>query len=79
MTTFESYIRDKAESLSREELERLQLASLRQGVERLSSSVPFYREKLAGAKLNAESIRSIEDLARLPFTPVGRAGAPARP
>jgi len=68
MTTFDSYIRDKAEALSREELELLQLASLREGVERLSASVPFYREKLAGAKLNADSIRSIDGLARLPFT-----------
>jgi len=68
MTTFDSNIRDKAEALSREELELLQLASLREGVERLSASVPFYREKLAGAKLNADSIRSIDGLARLPFT-----------
>jgi phenylacetate-CoA ligase len=68
MTTSESYIRDKAESLSREELELLQLASLREGVERLSATVPFYRERLAGAKLDADSIRSMEDLARLPFT-----------
>ena len=71
MPIFESYIRDKVEALPRKDLELLQLASLREGVERLSASVPFYREKLAGAKLNAASIRSTDDLARLPFTTKG--------
>jgi phenylacetate-CoA ligase len=68
MRTFESYIRNEAETLSREEIEQLQLTRLRDGVHRLSTTVPFYRESLAGAKINADSIRSIEDLARLPFT-----------
>jgi phenylacetate-CoA ligase len=68
MTTFESYIRDQAEALSRNELELLQLASLREGIERLSATVPFYREKLTAAAINPDSIRSIEDLSRLPFT-----------
>jgi len=68
MTTFKSYIRDNVEALPREDLQRLQLASLREGVERLSATVPFYREKLSGANIKPDSIRSIDDLARLPFT-----------
>ena len=68
MTTFESYIRDKVEALPRRDLEVLQLARLREGVERLSATVPFYRENLSGANIKPDSIRSIDDLARLPFT-----------
>jgi phenylacetate-CoA ligase len=40
----------------------------RTGVERIAQTVPFYREKLAQAGVTVESIRSFEDLARLPFT-----------
>ena len=68
MTIFQSHIRDKVEALPRKDLELLQLASLREGVERLSATVPFYRENLSGANIKPDSIRSIDDLARLPFT-----------
>jgi phenylacetate-CoA ligase len=68
MRTFESYIRNQAETLPREEIQRLQLTSLRYGVQRLSGTVPFYRESLTRADIHADSIRAIEDMARLPFT-----------
>jgi phenylacetate-CoA ligase len=58
-----SAIRDAAESLPRRDLERLQLERLQAGIERLSRTVPFYREKLRG-----ERIRSLDDLRRVPFT-----------
>jgi phenylacetate-CoA ligase len=63
-----SYIRDAAESLPRSEMERLQLGRLREGIARVANRVSFYKEKLAQANLTAESIGSVEDLSRLPFT-----------
>jgi phenylacetate-CoA ligase len=66
--TIEPYIWDAAETLPRPDLEQLQIARLRKCVERLAQRVPFYREKLAQAGVTAESIRSLDDLARLPFT-----------
>ena len=46
----------------------LQLARLQDTVARLYARVPFYRDKLAAAKLRPEDVRSLADLARLPFT-----------
>jgi phenylacetate-CoA ligase len=61
-------IRDGAESLPRRDLERLQLERLQVGIERLSTTVPFYRDKLGGGRRIEEPIRSLDDLVRLPFT-----------
>lgn len=63
-----SYIRDEVETLARKETERLQVERLRSGVERISKTVPFYREKLSEAGVTSDGIRSLDDLARLPFT-----------
>ncbi|HEU4390408.1 MAG TPA: phenylacetate--CoA ligase [Blastocatellia bacterium] len=49
-------------------MHNLQLARLRDGVKRVSANVPFYKENLAQAGVTAESIHSLEDLAKLPFT-----------
>jgi phenylacetate-CoA ligase len=62
------YIRDQAETLSRPEMEQLQVARLRAGIARVSEAVPFYREKLAQVGVTADSIRTLDDLARVPFT-----------
>jgi phenylacetate-CoA ligase len=63
-----SAIRDEVERFPRRDLERLQLERLQAGIERLSKTVPFYREKLRGGCGIPERMRSIDDLARLPFT-----------
>jgi phenylacetate-CoA ligase len=63
-----SAIRDEVESLPRRDLERLQLERLQAGIDRLSKTVPFYREKLRGEFGIPERIRSLDDLTRLPFT-----------
>ncbi len=63
-----SYIRDEVETIPPRDMERLQVERLRSGVERVSKTVPFYREKLSEAGVTADSIRSLDDLARLPFT-----------
>jgi phenylacetate-CoA ligase len=63
-----STIRDTEESLPRRDLERLQLERLQAGIKRLSTTVPFYRDKLSGGGGIPERIRSLDDLVRLPFT-----------
>ena len=63
-----SYIFDEIETLAPRRLEELQLKRLRDGIDRISKTVPFYREKLRDARVTADSIGSLEDVARLPFT-----------
>src|SRR6266511_6430427 len=63
-----SYMRDQAETIPPQDRAKLQVERLRAGVDRVSKAVPFYKEKLAEAGVTANSIRSLEDLARLPFT-----------
>ena len=63
-----SYIWDEVETLSPREMEKLQMERLRAGIDRMSKTVPFYKKKLSEAGVAADSIRSLEDLERLPFT-----------
>ena len=46
----------------------LQLARLRDTVDRAAGRVPFFRAALAAAGVGAGSLRGLEDVARLPFT-----------
>jgi phenylacetate-CoA ligase len=64
---FENRIWDPAETLPREELRALQGRRLGETVSR-AARVPFYREALARAGVDAASIRSPDDVRRLPFT-----------
>ena len=57
---------DPAETISREEMEQLQVARLRACLGGIKQRVPFYREQLAG--IEPGGIQSLADLARLPFT-----------
>src|SRR6267142_4007764 len=63
-----SYIWDEVETLPRPEMEKIQLEQLRAGIDRVSKTVPFYKNKLSEAGVTADSIRSLEDLDRLPLT-----------
>jgi len=56
---------DAAESLSREEIDHLQIVRLRATIERAKRS-PFYAKTLAG--VSPESITSVDDVRRLPLT-----------
>jgi phenylacetate-CoA ligase len=56
------------ECMEREVLRRLQLERLQQTVERVYQQVPFYHSKFDGAGVKPAGIKSLEDLARLPFT-----------
>ena len=59
---------DEFETLPREAMEALQLKRLREQVNRVYATVPFYRSKLAEAGFKSGDIRKLDDLARLPFT-----------
>jgi phenylacetate-CoA ligase len=56
------------ECMERDELKEVQSERLRDTVERVYFNVPFYRRKMQEAGLGPESILSIGDITRLPFT-----------
>lgn len=56
------------ETMPREQLQALQLERLRLTIERVYRNVPFYRERFTKAGIKPSSVRSLEDLRRLPFT-----------
>jgi phenylacetate-CoA ligase len=56
------------ETLPREALEAIQLRRLKQTVERVYATVPFYRKQFDKAGVKPEHIKSLDDLRRLPFT-----------
>lgn len=58
----------QAETMSRQDLRKLQSERLRKTVERVYQNVPFYRRKFDELGIKPEHIQSIDDLARLPFT-----------
>jgi phenylacetate-CoA ligase len=59
---------DEFETLPREALEALQLKRLRQVVEKVYATVPFYQHKLNQAGITPAQIKSLDDLRRIPFT-----------
>jgi phenylacetate-CoA ligase len=62
------FFNEDFETLPREAIEALQLARLKAMVRRVEENVPFYRESLAKAGVSADSINTLADLTRLPFT-----------
>ncbi len=58
----------KAESMSREELEKLQSERLIKTVRRVYEKVPFYKKKFDEAGVSPKDIKSVADLSKLPFT-----------
>lgn len=57
----------KEETLSRQEIEEIQLARLKKTVELNWNKVPAYRKKMEEAGVKPEDIRTLKDLAKLPF------------
>lgn len=57
----------KEETLSRAEMESLQLSRLQETVKRVWERVPAYRKKMEERGVTPDDIRSLSDLARLPF------------
>jgi phenylacetate-CoA ligase len=62
------YWNEEFETLPREALRSLQRKRLGAMVDRVFASVPFYRAKLSAAGYAPGGIRTLEDLASLPFT-----------
>lgn len=60
--------RDPEERLSRADLEALQLERLQQTVHHAYANVPLYTARLDAAGVAPSDIRSLADVARLPFT-----------
>jgi len=58
---------DPIEALGREGIQALQLRRLRETLARVAN-VPFYAERLTAAGLAADTLRSLDDIRRLPFT-----------
>jgi phenylacetate-CoA ligase len=58
-----AYFEPEVETLSRHQLEELQLRRLQAQVERLYRESPFFREKWQGLSLD---LKALEDLARFP-------------
>ncbi len=58
----------EVETLPREALEALQLRRLKETVERVYATVPFYRRKFDEAGVTPSDIKGLKDLERLPFT-----------
>lgn len=57
-----------SETLARPTLEQLQLQRLQDTVERVAHGVPFYQRKFADLNVRPRDIKSLSDVARLPFT-----------
>lgn len=63
----ENCILSETESYPRKQLEKLQLERLRETVSKVTE-VPFYKERFAKNRITPDSIRSLEDISKLPFT-----------
>ena len=58
----------KEETLTRAEMESLQLERLKETVARVYEKVPYYRAKMEEKGVKPQDIQSLSDLAKLPFT-----------
>ena len=60
-----------AENMPREKLRVLQLSRLKQTVKNAYENVPLHRRRMKAKRIAPADVRSLEDLARLPFTVKG--------
>lgn len=61
------YLHKELETLTRTEIENLQLERLKKTIARCMQS-PFYQKRLAEHHLKPDDIRSLDDLSKIPFT-----------
>ena len=57
----------KEETYSRQQLEEIQLERLKETVSRVYAKVPAYRKKMDDVGVKPEDIKTLKDLAKLPF------------
>src|ERR1043166_6548394 len=62
------YLEPRLERASRADMRRLQARRLREQVAHAARHSPFYRKRLKAARIDLSRIRTLDDLARLPFT-----------
>ena len=62
------YWDEKFETMPTGELEKFQLRKLKETVAWVYERVPFYRRKLDEAGMKSGGIKSLKDIAKLPFT-----------
>jgi len=62
-----NYWEEELETLNRQDLEKLQLMRLRQSVERAEKSL-FYQKIFAENNLSTDSVHTLDDLRKFPFT-----------
>lgn len=62
------YWEESSECMDRDELKQLQIERLESTLNRVYMNVPFYRRKFDEMNIDIDSIRSFDDLRRLPFT-----------
>ncbi|MBQ8613310.1 MAG: phenylacetate--CoA ligase [Ruminiclostridium sp.] len=58
----------KEETLSRQEIEAIQLDKLQKVVARVYEKVPYYKNKMDEAGIKPEDVKTLDDLKKLPFT-----------
>ncbi len=58
----------KEETLSRDEIEKIQLERLKETVKRVYEKVPAYRAKMEAAGVTPDDIVTLKDIQKLPFT-----------
>lgn len=61
------YLHKELETLTRTEIENLQLERLKKTIARCMQS-PFYQKRFAEHRLKPDDIRSLDDLSKIPFT-----------
>ena len=64
----DSPIWDPVETISQDEMAALQAERLRDCLARMVANVPFYREKLSSMGMAPDDVRTLDQLANLPFT-----------
>jgi phenylacetate-CoA ligase len=62
------YWNEKIETMSTEEMRRLQLENLKKTVKWVHEKVPFYKNKFDEIGLKPQDLKQMEDLSKLPFT-----------
>ena len=62
------HLEPRLERASRAEMTRVQTRRLREQLAHAAAHSPFYRRKLKAAGIKAAAIRTLDDLAKLPFT-----------
>jgi phenylacetate-CoA ligase len=59
---------DEYECMPAERIQQFQLEKLQETLEWVNKRVPFYKKKFKAAGIKSDDIKSIEDVAKLPFT-----------